>query len=127
MVTAGLVFVTALNLLESKRLVKEISKDRRRQFLEGTLEKIVSPIYEILRRGDKNFYLSPEGLDQMRRMFQHYGHYLNAQLYEKLRKVIIDQRQKQNWDYAEMDGLYKDFTKEFGWLRKEIQDLARIT
>ena len=50
-VTAVLVVVTIYHAWQSKHLVDEMRKDRRRQFLENMLEKIFSPLYEMLRRG----------------------------------------------------------------------------
>lgn len=49
-VTIVLLFVTSYNAWQTKRLAEEMRKDRRRQFLESSLEKAYSPLYEVFRK-----------------------------------------------------------------------------
>ena len=132
-VTALLVSVTIYHAWQSKHLVDEMRKDRRRQFLENALEKIYSPLYENLRRAlnspDKKlgYHFGPQEIMEIRTtLFERYGHYLDPSIYEKLRKTIIDESTlKIDYQPHEMDSLYNETRERFESLHKELQELTQ--
>ena len=127
-VTAVLALITAYHAWQSRRLVGEMRKDRRRQFLESALRRAYSRLFEIFRRAmcrpDIGFNFSAVEMHEIRDIVERYGHYLDPQLLGKIRKTIVDNPAKLQWQPAELDPLYMEIMNKCQTLSKELQSLV---
>jgi hypothetical protein len=132
--TVLLAFFTRRHVEQTQRLVSEMQKDRRRQFLENALEKAYSPLFESFRRAHieiirprtaSGFTFTIEEIGNIRLIVERYGHY-DPPLFNKIRVTILDRPGKLEWQLAEMDGLYEKIMNEHQRLSAELGKLVGI-
>lgn len=131
--TVALVGVTGYYAWQTQRLVEEMRKDRRRQFLENALEKAYSPLFEVFRKAlidatrprsaTSSFSFSLPEISQISTVVERYGHYLGPHLLGKIRVTIVDKAGKTEWQPAEMNGLYDEIMGKSEALGKKLQSL----
>ncbi len=134
--TVVLVGVTAYYAWQTKHLVDEMRKDRRRQFLENALRKAHTPLYEVFRRAliestrprtaTSSYSFTIDEIDQIRAIVEKYGHYLDYPLLTEIVVTIVNKTGKTEWQPAEMGNLYEKLMGKFESLRKELQTLVSL-
>ena len=131
--TIVLVMVTGYYAWQTRNLVEETRKDRRRQLVENALEKAYSPMIEYFRNAKSDttrerqvtgsFKFTYDEINGIRKIVERYGHYLDRTLLDKIHVKIID-RTETEWQDAEIGLLPNEIEKKYKELREELQHLT---
>jgi len=151
--TAGLVYYAKKTIDYAKATIEEGKKDRRKDAIENKLEKIYSPIFDILRKAkfDTTRYARKDSVDEylvfdrefkeIHRRLAVFGHYLPtdelrkfAITLEKFRRKeyprIIYGKSSTEYEYlfyeADIGLDYEYFRKERDRLAKELEELTKL-
>ncbi len=148
-------FATFVIVYYAKLTIDEGKRNRRKDTIENMLEKIYSPMYEILRRakfgndeirqsiradpsgnGPRDYVLEKNEVDEINQLIERYGHYLNpidlAKLTKAIERPIRSNRVFPGFGIAyfhllnaEIDPHFESIKNCRDQLRRELEELTR--
>jgi len=145
-----MVFLTIALVYYSRVAIVEGNKNRKKDSIEKQLEKVYSPLYDILRRAKfaedreiirqwqpcREFVLTEEEFVQVRRIIERFGYYLGGQermaitnVLEKEHDLLYDPRisahRYYRWLLVDIDKHWIFIWKTSEDLRRELEELTK--